>query len=179
MPSDPKTTVINELSQAASSVGDAAQQAAQRYKLMLIPEERADDADRGPLELPYNPEEHSGQILPNWESQDAAGVGASGQEYDYRNSDAETQSFTVVLQPQRSTRNDEILTTLRIWAGEVSSNVGRPPVIRVQRGVGQAQKNFTGHIESVNYTARRTDRYGNIRVMELQLTFRRNQKAIF
>jgi hypothetical protein len=176
---EPKTTVINELSEAASSVGDAAQQAAQRYKLLLIPEERADDADRGPLELPYNPEEHSGAVSPNWESQDAAGVGASQQEYDFRNSAGETQSFSIVLQPMSAARNDEILTTLRIWAGEVSTRVGRPPVVRVQRGVGQAQKNFTGHIESVNYTARRTDRYGNIRVMELQLTFRRNPKAVF
>ena len=160
--------VVNEI-----GLGENGEDAAP-YKVTLIPESGADDAGRGPLVLPYNPEEYELRFGSSWEARNAASVASDLNASDWQYGEADSLSMSMTLQPQDPDQNDIILSTLRIWTVVPSSNVQRPPTIRVQQGTGKRSHPFTGHIEQVTARAMDTDALGRILTMSLEIRFIRN-----
>ena|SRR5690554_1882270 len=168
MASAKQIRVVNEL--ALSEGGEDATP----YKVTLIPEAGADWSNRGPLVLPYNPEEYELRFGSSWEARNAASVASELNASDWQYGHADSLTMSVTLQPQNPDQNDIILSTLRMWTVIPSNKVQRPPTIRVQQGTGKRSIPFTGHIEQVTARIMQTDALGRIRAMSLEIRFIRN-----
>lgn len=160
-----------------SVVDEREQQEQQRpYEVTITPmtpddSSRAHGSYTNPITLPYNPEEYTIAVVPNWAPRQAAATGHHRQFSDYEHTEPRRLTTQQVLQPVGDPDACErIRTHLEAWAGRPTTLEARPTLVQIQFGT----RLFIGNIDHFEYTARQTDAQGRIRTMEFSLTITEN-----